>query len=669
MIQMLFYRLPPVVQHYCRALVLVTLMAASVIFCKSAFGQFDPGIVGPTLADPEVADSEFDVFYHQPGIGSYHTTEAGTYVVSGNRIFLFENIQLPEEIANSLSSLIYGVLWKESYLLSHELFLGAIWPTLPGSVRWLLRSTSQAWLLWITAHELLAVSSPVVTLLHHYYHYWYSPRYQGALAILVNDPELSFRLFLQVYFPKELVEPAQVIIDRVPPMLGLPPLTQSLTGNRMPLNPWNKLLDEMARSDIERLELSGNDLGDIRIRFREGSSHEQLADSSLQTIIASVNREYHPVPWLLEKIRRRIDPKAINIHTSLLSQEVLELVITMLACRRITANESQKVDTDFVDTETLCAGGHIEKNWETLRYVTAASIAPVQITERRLLTKGRLFSLTGCNLSEQALCWENTLVVNEGHQLYPWPALTLSSRLSTFQERNSWILMGHEPQQWITGSFFQIRVPELFTRILLASFHLTSQTVVNRLVASLHHRWWGNGFVPEPQPALPSSEALVNFDQHAYGDEYCLSCRHEPCHYPKCPVCMERFWPETMVNLGCNEHNREAINHHLCTSCYFRLLTFSNVSECNECRRYHRSMIQPGNYFADPDNPRGVPACPLCRQPFNHEHGNMGNYLGGECNALRRKINWLFSDSLGADSPHHYQNETETLNQTEALAQ
>ncbi len=580
---------------------------------------------------------QLDRFYQAPVGSWYATTEAGTHVVSGKRIFLFENVKLHEELAASISSLINGAIWKEGYLLSHELFLSLIWPSLPQPVRVLLRGGSQAWLLWTTWQAIASTASPLAQLLKQYYQYWRAPRYEGLFPILVNDPQLSFRFFLQAYFPEQESASTEVIIDRIPALSALPHLTHKQDH----LNPWHLLMDEMIRSDIERLSLSGDANGDIHIRFRTGEDEQQ----PVQTIHASVNREYQPVPWLLEKIRQRTDRRDINIHASLLSQEILELVTTMLSCHR--------AEITGIGHGSACGSGQLSGHRDTWRYSTPYSIAPQQIWEQRLPNNGRLFSLTGCHHSPNPLCWENTLIMGEGDRLSPWPTLTLNSRFSTFKERNERLLMGYEPQRWFTGSFFQVRVPELVTRLLLGTANIAGQVAVNRLVTSLHHQWWQNGAPSSPREAFKRSTMLPERYEklHAQGDDTpCPSCPDGACQFSACPVCKNYFETATMVFPGCNgDNNTTQAKHALCSTCFFNVLAHSNVEPCHQCNSFHRNLIDPANYFFNPDDAQAVPACSVCRAPFNHLQGNLDQYLGDSCNALQQKMRWLFSDNLGAD--------------------
>ncbi|CAM3580482.1 hypothetical protein [Parendozoicomonas haliclonae] len=567
----------------------------------------------------------------------YATSPAGTFVVSGNRVLLFENVQLPQELAEMASGLLTGALWKEGYLLSHELFLSMLWPSLPKPVQQMFRGVSQGWLLWTLMHSLVQVGSPLAVLVRDYYRYWNASHFQGTMPVAVNDAELSFRVFVQADFPDAIEEPAGFIIDKVPAMSALP----TLVRRHDHLNPWNRLLDEMSRSDISRLRLSGDRDGVITVRFQDAG-----LGGAEQRLVAAVNQEYNPSPWLLEKIRNREDRKDIHLYTSLLSQDVLELMVRMLECRRLSREQPE--------LEGQCKWGRMVKDEGGLEFLSDHSVAPSQIWERRDYPGGRALSLTGCAFSTQPLCWENTLVMGDGSKIYPWPSLSLYSRFSSFKERNDWVLLGHEPQIWFTGSFFQLRVPELFTRFLLSAFSAGGQIAVNRMVTSLHHKLWGNGFVPGKPKPLPESVEAPNQKEHAMQDGYdCLECNTPQCRYTLCHSCKFRFDKGPMVDLGCSRSRDE--RHQVCTSCFKNLISITKVKPCDQCDAYHMHMIRESNYHIDPDEDqqmvKSAPRCPVCRVLFDSRRGNIVDNLRGECGALWMKLKWLFSDSLGVDSP------------------
>ena len=177
-----------------------------------------------------------------------------------------------------------------------------------------------------------------------------------------------------------------------------------------------------------------------------------------------------------------------------------------------------------------------------------------------------------------------------GNRLYPWPSLTLNMHLSTFESRNDWLLAGREPRPWFAGSFFQVRVPELLTRMLLGTLNIAGQVAVNRLVASAHHRWWRGDSRPNAQPSLVTSKPSRKG--------------------ASCPICQERFQPKTMVNLGCHDAEHSEAQHLLCTDCFFQTLAFSHVSRCDQCEHYHRQAVAlVGRSAPQAQEAGAVPAC------------------------------------------------------------
>ncbi len=563
---------------------------------------------------------------------SYATTSAGTFLVSGHKIFLFEDVLLPDEIVDSLTNLVSGALWKEGYLLSHELFLDQLWAFLAKPVQLILRGTSQMWLLWRTYQSLVKSALPIVSLLRSYYRVSHSPRYEGNLPILINDAELAFRFFLHVRFPEEEKQPATVVIDRIPDMAGIPRLVRQYAHQ----NPWNRVLDEMDRNEITRLEFSGSRDGDIQIRFRDVKQHWVE-----QKITAVANSEYHPVPWLFEMIRNRIDRNDLKLHSSLLSQDVLALVAAMLECHQ-EASETPNLGA-------WCEWGRIEPGGGGEIFTTHKHTTPKQIWEERNHTSGRILSLTGCNYSNHPLCWENSLVWLTGSKIYPWPILILYSRFSSFKERNNWILMEDEPQIWYGVSFFQIRVPEALTRTLLGLVNTVGQVAVNRLVTSLHHKWWKNGFASKKVEIVTKSTAVKEGAKDAV----------------ICPVCYGYYQKKTMVDLGCSSAKvpktlprihtladvSEAPEHLTCVSCTLGVLKASVAKACSDCGHYHSSSIM-GEYHGDGRRP----FCSYCREPYDWRRGgNLKSYLKNDDApkhplSLWQRLRWI-SDDLGVDSP------------------
>ena len=99
-------------------------------------------------------------------------------------------------------------------------------------------------------------------LFRHYYWYWTSLRVRGQLPVLINDPDLAFRFFLQAHFPVSEQEPASIVIHRIPPLPETPDPVQQPESS-----PWSKLDEEMAKSGLEWLALFGHKNGDVEARF------------------------------------------------------------------------------------------------------------------------------------------------------------------------------------------------------------------------------------------------------------------------------------------------------------------------------------------------------------------------------------------------------------------
>ncbi len=567
----------------------------------------------------------------------YATSDSGTYMVSGQRVVMFDGVQLPEEAATRLMNLLVGVVWKEGSLLSHEMLLNVLWPHLPWQVKLVLRGTSQAWLLYTLYRSVLDVSAPLLTLINDYRRAWSEPRYIGALPIAVNDAELSFRIFLQAQFPEKMTDPVAVSIDQIPDMSELPALVRP-HGH---LNPWTRLLKEMSASDIHRLQLAGSAEGGLELRFRDRNQGWRE-----QTISTPLNGAYQPVPWLLEMVRQKIPRDNVRLYASLLSQDVIDLVGSMLNCRRL---EEERPG------ESLCPGGRLMNRDGGLEYIAHEPVVPPQIWDSRNYEQGRVLPLTGCNFNGQSLCWENYLIWGNGSVMYPWPVLTLYTRFASFKERNSWLLLDMEPQTWDIGSYFQVRVPELVTRAALATLSSVAQVVANRMVTSLHHYQWRNDaleVVGDADAEETNSEAAPS--GHANVEEStCKACGGGECKYPACLSALcGRYKPETVVNLGCS---KGGVKHQLCISCFRGQLRSSALKACPSCKGYHHSMIHQDYYQIDPEEAHketaSVPKCPMCRVPFDSRKGNVSEYLRAECGALGRHLRWLFSDSLEVDDP------------------
>ena len=597
--------------------------------------------VGKSGWGENLSDFDLPALSHHHSLGGeyssswYATTGSGTFIVSGHRVFMFDGVHLPEEVAQRLMNLLVGAVWKEGYLLSYELFLRALWPQLPAPVRHVLRGTSQLWLLLSVYRSVMQLAPPVLALLDDYQKAWSEPRYQGTIPIAVNDAELSFRLFMQARFPEKITDPVAIDIDRVPEMANLP----NLVRRRAHLNPWNRLITEMAASDIQRLQIAGSEEGQLELRFRDpfgNGGHEQVVNTNLSS-------DYQPVPWLLEMVRKKVPRQDIRLYASLLSQDVIGLAARMLTCRRL--------DAEHPVGNGQCPDGQLLHTDGGLEYLSKSPVIPSQIWEKRNYGPGRVLPLSGCDFSGQSLCWENYLIWADGTSISPWPSLTLYSRFSSFRERNSWLLFDYEPQIWYTGSYFQLRVPELVTRAFLALFDVAGQVVVNRLVTSLHHSWWGHGTAQkEPEKLSPSEEAPAG---HADDNvQYCKKCDGD-CRFPSCQTARcGRYKPESMVNLGCSKGGER---HMVCTSCFNGIIEASKVKNCNNCGQYHPRMLDPDFYQIDPEEAQksipSVPRCPTCRLPFNSgsKQGTIGTFLKEECGAFHQQVHWLFSDSLDVD--------------------
>ena len=60
-----------------------------------------------------------------------------------------------------------------------------------------------------------------------------------------------------------------------------------------------------------------------------------------------------------------------------------------------------------------CADGYFARQNDKLLFHGSLPFAAPVITEERQSATGQLFSLSGCQQSERALCWENTLVMGQ----------------------------------------------------------------------------------------------------------------------------------------------------------------------------------------------------------------------------------------------------------------
>ncbi|MCL6270202.1 hypothetical protein M3P05_09720 [Sansalvadorimonas sp. 2012CJ34-2] len=581
----------------------------------------------------------------------YAWNPSGTYVVSGNRVVYFEGVQVPEELASRMIGLFVGAGWKEGYLLFHEIFGESLRRVVPESARVLLGGISQGWLLLTLLHSVADISRPLAQLIKDYRQIWsqkarerFQPqpdtqtsgaediffssvqkkelKYQGAVPIPVNDIDLSFRIFVRAIFPESLNEPVAIEIDRVPPMADLP----SFPGSFGHLNPWDKLISEMEAEDIHRVQLSGNTDGGLRLKYQDVHNHWRE-----QTISTSLDAEYQPVPWFLDMVRKGIDRKEIKLYASLLSQDVLELISQMLACRRVNTSISS-------NQPAYCAQGKLTAIDSNLHYEPFELLIPPQIWQNREYPQGRVLPLSGCDFNDNPLCWENYLIWSSSSLFYPWPVMTLYSRFSSFGERASWMMLGKEPQIWRTSSNFQIRVPELVTRMFLGMFSTIGQITVNRLVTSLHHHWWGNGVEYKHQP-LPQSKQAPEGTNHPGGSSDCTLCSGA-CQYSFCPPCMNMYETETMWEY-CNE------GHYGCTECTLDWLATKKCFPCSTCNRFHRQTLAISPFRVGTEDEDGeYPTCPECRSIIDYQSGNMGKMINDDCGSLRIWLKWLFSDDI-----------------------
>ncbi len=568
----------------------------------------------------------------------YAVNQQGTYLVSGQRIVFFEGLDVPEEMAGRLADLLRGALWREGFLLTHEFILRSLWPQLPVPVRALLRAGSQGWLLWTLYRSLHDVFSPLQTLINDYRKVWTEPYFQGPVPIAINDTELAFRFFLQAVFPEQSSDPVSIQIDRVPEIPGLKDYENPAAYTQ----PWVKLHSAMVSHDIQRLGVTGNAEGELAIRYRTGGS-----GSPEQVITASVSSQYQPVPWLLDMIRQKQSREDIRLYASLLSSDVIDLVARALACSQ------QNTVSPLNPEQRFCLAGSLTMTEDGMHYEPDIAAAPQLIWDERSYEGGRVLPLSGCNVIEKAMCWENYMVWGDSSQAYPWPQLTFYSRYASYQERNNWLLFQYEPQVWYTGGYMQVRVPEWIGRSLLAVLSSVGQALVNRTVTTLHDRWWQN---PEAllgnkpvKTSYPASESAPNENLHAPDrGGYCNACEAKECRYPLCIAGLcGRYQPETMVDLGCSTGVEK---HLLCSQCFFGILENSRQSVCTECNQYHRMNINRDVYQMEQKEQLIplAPKCPLCGLTgrFDYRLGNVAKYLGDECGNLYTNLLWFLGDGL-----------------------
>ncbi len=580
----------------------------------------------------------------------YAWNDSGTYVVSGNRVVLFEGVKVPEELASRITGLIIGAGWKEGYLLFHEFFGRAVQSYIPESANILLRGVSQAWLIWTVYRSIADITGPLLKLASEYRQAWSQwegdsgdqknsdaipdqslgeswsgKRVKGVVPIPVNDIELSFRVFVRAVFPEGLDEPVAVEIDRIPSMPGLP----SIVRPHIHANPWDKLISEMALEGINRVLIAGSSRGRLQLTYQD--SHNNWRE---QLITASLDAEYEPVPWLLDMVRKGGAREDARLYASLLSHDVLDLASQMLSCRRLNPVISP-------DKPVYCTLGQLEALECSLHYQPYELLVPPQIWEDRNYPQGRVLPLSGCNFSDRPLCWENYLIWSNSSLIYPWPVMTLYSRFSDYAERTSWLLLSKEPQIWRTSSNFQIRVPELVTRLLLNLVSTVGQAAVNRLVTSLHHSWWQNGAEQGFAKRYQSRKISEEEGHYEAGDQPCDVCG-TACQYPMCPLCLDRFESDTMVRICENEHR-------YCAECFFGMLDRKGINRCGYCDQVHRNRLNPVFYpdyeLGDDDGPK-YPTCPTCRDRIDYNKGNVNQFLQDECGTFRLWWKWLFSDDL-----------------------
>ena len=595
----------------------------------------------------------------------YSSNDMGTYVTYGSRIVFFEGVQLSEEIGAQLLGLLAGAGWKEGALLINELFGERLSHHLPNHIRTLFFAGSQAWLAWTLCRSLSRVATPLGALLQDYrkvvtpwlksYFSGYGGSgqplglgarkeekaerfYRGAVPLPINDGDLAFRLFLTIIFPDDNATPVAVEINRVPDKTAR--LAADLPHSH--LNPWHHVLAEMASFQVDRLRISATSRGDLCVSFRD-----RLDYGREQHLTAAFGTPLAPVPWLLEKVRRGVSRHDIELYSSILSQESLSLVRQMLHCYRLNygGKTAQKRESG---SYALSAEGYMTAIEGGFRYWPFQMLIPAQLVEKQDHPQARILPLTGCNLSARPDCWENYLLWNDSSVFYPWPSMTLYTKYSDYTERSSWLLFSKDPYVWQLGSHFQIRVPKCVTQVLLGLLRSTGQAVVNRLVTTVHHRVWGNGQVSAAQikpDSVPSPEDEVH-------DENCPTCPDGQCNYVKCNVrCFEMFEPQSMVVM-CDRR------HHACRECFFDWCASKGFDQCTCCGQLHRNRFNP-DFFPhnEPYEEPKVPYCPLCTvandkgDPSNYvaldfNKGNVNEFLGDECGALRHWFRWLFDDEV-----------------------